>query len=259
MKRIGIGTMALISVMALTLAYVHSQPPGTHAPVTDSSAAKQQLKMANTVATQQRLNHHFHGDVVPKLKTCWEGVNGKGDISFKYTYTKARSGRWMFEKLAVESSTLPAGQDAVALKCMQNSVSGASFPVEEADATETTYTIHWSWPVPFPVDAEQQKKKMFAAVINGGGLGAKGGCDGHGAAASCLTCDPDSSGSCVRVCVGSDSCTVSYGAGGKGNHYCQATGKCAAGGGFGVISGGGYIALMGPLQIEMFDPVEDDS
>jgi len=39
-----------------------------------------------------------------------------------------------------------------------------------------------------------------------GGGGGTGGCDGHGAAASCNTC---SGGQCILVCTGADHCTIS--------------------------------------------------
>lgn len=106
-----------------------------------------------TIATQKRLNRYFHAEVVPKLTTCWNRVEGVGMITFDFTYTKDAKGRWAFQKLSVSGPTLRKGQEAVALTCMQDSVRATSFPVEGIDGAEDNFVVHWSWPVPLPADA----------------------------------------------------------------------------------------------------------
>jgi len=191
----------------------------------------QRIALEKTITTQQRLNRYFHGDVVPKLRDCWSRVQGEGTIAVKYTYTKG-SGRWMFDRLEVSQSTLPRGQDAVALKCMQDAVRGTSYPVEQGEGNQNSFVLNWNWPVPFPANATEQTNAMFAARAAGGGTGG-GGCDGQGTAARCFSCDHESKSiACLKVCVGYTTCTL-------GETYCRAEGSCASGGPFGVA--GGYI------------------
>ena len=106
-----------------------------------------------TIATQKRLNRYFHADVVPKLGTCWNRVQGRGEIAFDFSYMRDARDQWAFQKLGVGRSTLPKGQDAVALACMRDSVRATSFPPAEFDSGKKEFVVHWSWPVPFPTDA----------------------------------------------------------------------------------------------------------
>jgi len=221
-------------IVAFTLAvlvYARSQTPrsGGEAPPPKSQAAKQ-VALQKTITTQQRLNRYFHGDVVPKLKNCWGRVQGRGTIALKYSYVKGGSGKWMFDKLEVNQSTLPRGQDEFALRCMQDAVRGTSFPVDQTEANQNTFVLSWSWPVPFPANANELTSAMFAAR-SAGGAGTGGGCDGHGAQAKCFTCQGATS--CIKVCVGYATCTL-------GATYCRSENSCASGGPFGV-AGSGFI------------------
>ncbi len=237
MKRIS--SILVVSVMLVTVAlsmlYANSRTQNANrqlgqAPRPDSQAV-QRIGLEKTITTQQRLNRYFHGEVVPKLKDCWSRVQGKGIIALKYTYTKG-SGKWMFDKLEVSQSTLPRGQDAVALRCMQDAVRGTSYPVEEGEGAQNSFVLNWSWPVPFPANANELTSAMFAARAAGGGGGGTGGCDGEGTAAKCYTCSQDAK-SCLKVCVGYNSCLLSPGT----FTPCTAAGSCASGGPFGVASG----------------------
>ena len=105
-------------------------------------------------------------------------MQGKGTIALKYTYTKT-GGRWFLTRLETERSTLPTGQDAVARKCMLEAVRGSSFAVEADESTQNTFVLNWNWPVPFPPNAAQLTRSMFAAKPTGDGAGG-GGCDGVG-------------------------------------------------------------------------------
>ncbi len=236
MKRISsilVVTVTLITV-ALTMLYAHSRTQNANRQVSQvprrDSNAGQRIALEKTITTQQRLNRYFHGDVVPKLRDCWSRIQGKGTIALKYTYTKG-SGKWMFDKLEVSQSTLPRGQDAVALRCMQDAVRSTSYPVEQGEGNQNIFVLNWSWPVPFPANAAELTNAMFAARAAGGGGGGTGGCDGHGAQAACFTCGADAE-SCLKVCVGYDTCTIS-------RHGCGSSGACASGGPFGAA--GGYI------------------
>lgn len=135
--------------------------------------------LRQSVATQKGLNRYFHDVVVPKMETCWKDVEGKGTIEMRYSYVKDAKGAWAFQELEVGATSLPEGQDAIALACMQGAVRDTSFPVEPGDDQEA-YFISWQWPVPLPADAAERAKAMF--LDNGGG---GSGCDGEGTPASC--------------------------------------------------------------------------
>lgn len=146
---------------------------------------------------QNRVNRYFRDAVVtPTLRECWSRVQGRGDIAMGFTYKKTGS-RWVFEKITLIKSNLPAGQDEVALRCMQNSIGATSFPVKATDLRETyakSLVVRWTWPVPLP-----PKGARTARIRGGGGLGDTGGaceiCDWRGTYPYGLTCKPSSGGS----------------------------------------------------------------
>jgi hypothetical protein len=196
--------------------------------------AAQQLKLSEkTVSMQQRINRYFHSEVVPKLKSCWTTLQGAGMIGIEYTYQRDTSGRWLWSKLAHSTSTLPSTQESIALQCMEQSVRGTSFPIEESDGAGDTFVVKWNWPVPFPTNADEQTRTMFAAKPAGGG-GGTGGCDGKGTAPKCI---PDNCprGKCPikSVCVGYAVCALRGGPEGG----CDFRAPCASGGPFGVADG----------------------
>jgi hypothetical protein len=229
MKRSGI-MISIVGLVVASLMYAHSQTPRTNTEArSQTQAAKEQAAIENSITTQRRINHYFHGDVMPKLKNCWSVVQGNGMITLKYTYNRVSSNRWGLATVAVNNSTLAKAQQVVALKCMQDSVRGTSFPVDTSDRNEKAFVLNWSWPVPFPDNADELTRTMFLAKGNGN----TGGCDGHGAAAACFTCN-DTNG-CDKVCVGSSYCaTVTSRTGTE----CHEGGACASGGPFGVGSRG---------------------
>lgn len=195
-----------------------------------TTVPRPQITLEKTTTTQQRLNRYFHADVIPKLKNCWSSVQGKGSIALEHNYKKGPDGRWAPTGVALIKSALPRGQEAIALRCMQGATRGTSFPAEGSDAA-TTYTIKWTWPVPFPTNA-QLTSAMFAARANNGG--ADGGCDGRGAPAACYNCSVSGGSlSCKSVCVGYKECKLTLK---QGYKVCEAdgSGDCASGGPFGV-------------------------
>jgi len=187
-------------------------------------------RLKESVATQKKINRYLHTVVVPKLKTCWDRVQGNGTIEIKYRYEDNAKGEWEFKRLEGGKSNLPKGQAEIALACMQKAVTATSFPREKSE-TGASYLINWDWPVPLPPDAAQQVERM---VGSGGGQGT--GCDGHGAPARCVTC-AGSPLSCIYVCVGSDTCQVGATVPGGFDSKCTEGGQCASGGPFGVVGG----------------------
>ena len=187
-------------------------------------------KLKESIATQKAINHYFHASVVPRLKTCWGRVQGSGSIEMQYHYEDDGKGGWAFKTLRPGRSNLAKGQAEVATSCMQEAVSGTSFPRDKS-AKARSYLIDWVWPAPLPADAKQLVERMHGAT---GGEGT--GCDGHGAPARCFTCS-GSPLSCAYVCVGSDTCEVKATHPGGFDSICSEGGQCASGGPFGVVGG----------------------
>jgi hypothetical protein len=213
-------TLVAVAVVALASCATGQQRP---------PADKGRLDKA--VAEQKRVNRYFHDVVLPKLRPCWDRVQGKGTIEIHYLYEADANRGWAFKKLNGGKSTLPAGQHEAALDCMRQAVAATSLPMEGGDAGGA-YSISWEWPVPLPPDATQQAEAMFRAVGGGGGTG----CDGHGAAARCISCGTGTS--CMTVCVGYDTCTIPAPSPDPSVvRMCMEQGKCASGGPFGVVSG----------------------
>jgi hypothetical protein len=231
MKRIRLVTVAALSLMTLAIVPSQSNPQNRKT----TTAPQGTLNIA-VVPTQQRINRYFHGSVIPRLNTCWSSLQGKGTIALKYTFTKSGA-RWTLKSEESEQSTLPSGQDAIALRCMRDAVRGSSFPVDRGESTQTTFVVNWNWPVPFPANASQLATRMFAAPANGGG-GGGGGCDGLGSSKKCYVCKKEATVvKCELVCVGYATCVL---VAQKGSGACNVSGACASGGPFGV-SGGSVI------------------
>ena len=189
-------------------------------------------RLKESVTEQKRINRYFHTVVVPKLKTCWDQLQGKGTIEMQFRYEDNAKGEWAFKTLKGGKSNLPKGQDEAAVACMQKAVTATSFPRGKGE-TDASYSINWVWPVPLPPDAPQQVERMFRS---NGGEGTGGGCDGEGAAARCVTCG--SNRTCPLVCVGYDSCThPAPSPDPTVIRMCEERGKCASGGPFGVVGG----------------------
>jgi hypothetical protein len=213
-KRIAILPAALLTLLV-------SHPAGGQ-----SQSAPKDPRFQATVATQKRINRYFHGSIVPRLKSCWSRLSGKGTIEIRYLYGGGAKG-WSFRSIQASRSDLPRDQEKAAVACMQQAVAGTSFGKEKTEKAKT-FSISWVWPVPMPPDADQQVARMWGSS---GGEG--GGCDGHGATARCLTCS-GSPLTCVYVCVGSDTCEVQATKPGGFDSICSEGGQCASGGPFGL-------------------------
>jgi hypothetical protein len=223
------------------LIFAYSQSPQRRVQTPQTVPTAQSISIERVVSTQQRINRYFHDEVVSKLAKCWGTVRGKGMIAFEYTYTKA-NGRWSFNRLKTKESTLPKGQDMLALKCMLNAVGGTSFQTDGSEAGESTFVLNWTWPVPFPANAPQLTNAMFAMRVSNG-AGETEDCDGSGTHPRCYTCTLGQS--CKKVCVGGQQCTLNETKDPKSP--CTAQGYCASGGPYGVI-GSAPINLLVPTR-----------
>jgi hypothetical protein len=119
---------------------------------------------------QNRVNRYFREVVATsKLRECWSHLQGRGGIAFDFDYK--RSGEhWAFEKLELIKSNLPAGQDEIALRCMQESIGTTSFPVEKADLLEAhakALVVKWAWPVPLPPKGAKTARISKRAPVSG--------------------------------------------------------------------------------------------
>jgi hypothetical protein len=211
--------IAVLSVTALLFAQPQTRQTVRQAPQVTARLSNEQL-MHRTITTQQRLNRYFHNDVIPKLKSCWSLVQGSGNIQINHNYVRDEKGKWVAQELTVGKSSLPRGQEAVALRCMQQAVRGSSFPIMSDDGNEKEYVVMWNWPVPFPTNAEEQTRVMFAAR---GPLGA-GACGG--AQPNCVDCSHTGL-ACFDVCNGYHYCNLVGGG-------CQASHRCTSGSPFAV-------------------------
>jgi hypothetical protein len=202
------------------------KPPADEVQVDEPEAA---TSVDREIATQNRINSVFYVALVPKLKSCWARIAGQGDVTFKYTYRKDGT-RWVWQQQEVESSTLAAGQDAIALECMQDAARESAFPMEAAEAARGTaeFVLHWTWPVPFPQDVTA----LGRMIDTGGG--------GEGCKKSCVSCPckfiPGAgvSCSCATSCSGfTPPCTLDP----DGKGCRMKLPECATGrlGGFGTV------------------------
>jgi hypothetical protein len=213
---IAVPILAAISLL-LTFSNTQSRVPQTRQ--TAAARPEQQLTLERTVSAQRRFNRFFEKDVTPKLKDCWARIKGKGTVEIKYTYRRDANGKLASDQLAVSSSTLPPGQEAVALRCMEDSLRGTNFP---SDSNQSTYTLYWNWSVPLPANFPQAATQISAGAGVGGG-----GCDGKGAPARCWMC---AVGGCRPACFGGESCRII-------RPYCRVVGDCGTGGIYGVAAG----------------------
>jgi len=145
-----------------------------------------------THAVQTRVNDYFHTDVLPKLRPCWSQIPGEGRITIDYDYRRD-GGLWVPEEVNVGLSPFSAEQNQAVLSCMQDAVTGTSFPVDDSEKGARKYVLHWTWPVPLPAPDSGivvlQKKKNGDVD-----------CDGHGTGPKCVACT--NPGGCKDVCVG---------------------------------------------------------
>lgn len=194
--------LLIVAMICLLQACQHGQTPQVN--VQPSHPAVQSVPCERAIATQNRINRYFHHAVVPKVETCWQRIKGPGTIAIEFNYRRGKSG-WAAQGMKIQKSTLPEGQDAVAFQCLQDSVQGTSFPIEEGDLSTEELFVNWSWPVPLPKDLNAVAQRM---IDTGGGGG--GGCGGsEGPAPACQDCfyiPIVGISYCGKACVGYKDC-----------------------------------------------------
>jgi len=179
-----------------------------------------------TIETQKHINRFFHKEIIPRIQTAWSQLSDSSKaITYEYNYVK-NGDRWIFKDLRKNESSLSPKDDSMALSIMVNAVKGSFFPQMEDQKQDSTLTLYWSWPVPFPEGTFDDASGEFIAKQNTGG-GSTGGCDGHGTKAKCFTCVKQS---CETVCVGYQTCVTDA-------NSCTSTKRCASGGPFGISGG----------------------
>ena len=174
---------------------------------------------ARDLAQRTRINGFFYAVLVPKLKTCWGRISGKGEIEFKLIYRKAEQS-WDWQQAELESK-VPAAQSTAALACMQDSSRGSSFPATPEEARMSQFTIHWAWPIPFPDNTSE-----LGMMIN------PGGSDPPPQVMKCWACGVNPPGSarsaeCKRASSGYNTCTNHDE--GNGCTMCCTDARCVSG------------------------------
>jgi len=196
---------------------------------------------ANTAAQQARFSATFYNTLVPKLKNCWTGIDGKGEVLFKLSY-RLNGDHWEWQQAEVEKTDVSDKAKAAALDCMQGAGRSSGFPANSNEqlARQKEYVVHWGFPVPFPGNSTE----LSAMMISTGSGGTNPECP-----KSCFDCQgtPGVPGTtkCVATCSGYQTCQED----GSGNG-CKMTpvgGKCATGWS-GFWSGGGFIASKRDLR-----------
>jgi hypothetical protein len=219
-------SMVIIPVLTLAL-LVYAHVRTSKARSEEYTSHTQTAIRDRTAATESRLNRYFQGEVTPKLRKCWDLVKGDGRIAVGLTYTKTGSS-WTWEQLRVTSSTLLKEQDAIAIKCVQDSVRGTSFPVQAEDQARdkvgsrtanrsaNNFVVNWSFPVPLPTNAST----ALARATGGAG----------GSAEACWVCGNDNQGGvCVKNPSGWPGCVETDG-GDQGSGCICLGNPCASGG-----------------------------
>lgn len=150
MKRIQLVGLVSLTVLACT----HRGAPPPNAPPAPGSQDQSGAPLdATTIAAQEAVNRYFHAAVTPKLRTCWDRVQGEGTIELALTYVRSEGG-WMLESVAALRSDLPEEQRAAAVRCMQESARGTSFTLggDEGSRNAGKLVLKWVWLVPLPAE-----------------------------------------------------------------------------------------------------------
>jgi hypothetical protein len=222
-------TLSAIFIVALPPYAQGHSPRWCAAPGAAMSSPPPAVRAAsceNIIATQNRINRYFHREVVPKLKACWEGLEGKGTVDADFKYRRVGA-RWVLASSGVRSSTLADAQEQLALRCLQEAVRDTSFAVERSDAEAKEFQVNWSFPVPWPKDIAEAAQRMIGHSGGGGGGGC-GGSENPGPACwDCTYIDIFGTGAsfCELVCSGYANCQPAP----SGCNLGHISPKCATG------------------------------
>ena len=228
MKRLGLVLGILLPLSLPLQPAAQSLPPPACIQGSPHSAVQTSISFEEAVAAQDRINRYMHRDVAPVMKDCWARLTSRGSVSVRLQYERVGD-RWLPGPSAVRSTTLAAGEDELALRCLQAAVADTSFPVEDADREARAYVVNWRFPVPWPTDAEV----IQTALDNGGGgAGDCGGPEHPPACTDCARVPVFGWMVCVPSCVGYLECFKTA----NGCRFPDAT-KCITGRVFGNMSG----------------------
>jgi hypothetical protein len=126
------------------------------------------------VGAGQRIGRYLQDSVVAaKLRTCWSQLKADGAVAMDLNYRKSGN-NWTFESAKVTKSALPQGQDAIALRCMEESARATSFPVDskqELEMAAPEFVVRLGWSVPLPAEGTQVTTEQMARMIGTGGGG----------------------------------------------------------------------------------------
>ena len=79
------GANAFLAGALVLLVAACDRIPANEQHVTQSDPA---TSVAAEIAAQNRINSVFYVALVPKIKSCWSRLSGKGDITFKYVFRR---------------------------------------------------------------------------------------------------------------------------------------------------------------------------
>ena len=186
--------------------------------VTPKQSGSLMEERERTIAKQVKVNHYFYTAVTPKLRTCWDRVNGEGTIEMALTYSKS-DGRWVFENVTEVRSSLTKEQDAVALRCMQDSARATSFTLDEDGLKKfERFVLKWTWLVPLPREGSEQMARRAGGLTESPG---------------CAKCNANYPASCTWSSSGSESdCRV------DGPNQCSTSGTACLTGIYGRAGDG---------------------
>ena len=127
--------------------------------------SQEQKALEETITAQVAVNHYFYTAVTPRLRACWDRVQGEGTIEMAFRYSKSR-GDWVFESVEGIRSSLPAEQGAVALRCMQESARATSFTLKEEGGAKVfeKFVLKWTWLVPLPAEGSEIMARRLGTV-----------------------------------------------------------------------------------------------
>ena len=179
----------------MLLSCAHHKP---QEPVTDPAQ-----KLEQVIAEQDRVNRYLQAWVVPNLLPCWDTMHSEGIISVQVAYHR-QGDLWVASNAGMENSTLTKGEDQTALQCLRAAILGTSFKAEADDGQAKEYLVHWTFPVPWPKDAEEVVQRM---INTGGGGKGCGGPEGPGPACwDCFSIPIFGISFCGLTCAGYSDC-----------------------------------------------------
>jgi hypothetical protein len=162
MPRIG----RVCAALSLTLlACTHRGPAQAVDQPAPASPEQGERPSQATVAAQEAVTRAFHATVTPKLRACWDRLQGEGSIEMAFTYVASSGGGgWELENVEPIKATLPEEQVAAAVRCMQESARGMSLtlPPDDGSKAYEKLVLKWTWLVPLPPEGSEALARRAA-------------------------------------------------------------------------------------------------